>query len=246
MTMQLIPAIDLKDGRCVRLLRGEFDQETRYELEPAVLAKRYSDWGADWLHVVDLDGAQSGERLNGPVIEGLAGYGLKTQVGGGIRSPEDLQQVLQWADRAVVGSMAILSPEAFITALKTYGSERLTLAVDIKLDPNGTARIVTHGWQTESSLTLDDGLALFADHGLRHVLCTDVARDGAMQGPNVDLYGSCIDRWPQLSWQASGGVRHADDLASLAKAGAAGAIAGKALLENRMPVEELTPYLPNA
>jgi phosphoribosylformimino-5-aminoimidazole carboxamide ribotide isomerase len=244
--MQLIPAIDLKNGYCVRLLRGEFDQETRYDLKPAVLAQRYSDWGARWLHVVDLDGAQSGERLNGPVIESLAGYGLQTQVGGGIRSPADLQQVLQWADRAVVGSMAIQTPTAFIAALEEHGSERITLAVDIKLDADGTAKIVTHGWQTESALTLDEGLALFADHGLRHVLCTDVARDGAMQGPNLELYTDYIERWPQLSWQASGGVRHADDLTSLAAAGAAGAIAGKALLENRIPVKELTPFLPNA
>ena len=244
--MQLIPAIDLKQGHCVRLLRGEFDQETRYDLDPGVLAQRYLDWGATWLHVVDLDGAQSGTRTNAPVIERLANLGLNLQVGGGIRSTHDLQEVLRWADRAVVGSMAIQQPEEFRMALGEYGSERLTLAVDVKLDSDGVAKIVTHGWQTESTLTLDDGLALFVDHGLVHVLCTDVARDGAMEGPNLALYARCIERWPQLHWQASGGVRDTNDLMQLAAMGASGAIAGKALLEDRIPPEELAPFLPNA
>jgi phosphoribosylformimino-5-aminoimidazole carboxamide ribotide isomerase len=244
--MQLIPAIDLKQGHCVRLLRGEFDQETRYDLDPNLLAQRYLDWGARWLHVVDLDGAQSGERFNGPVIERLASIGLKTQVGGGIRSTADLKQVLQWADRAVVGSMAIQQPAEFIAALQQLGSERITLAVDVKLDSEGVAKIVTHGWQTESALTLDEGLAQFIDYGLVHVLCTDVARDGAMQGPNTQLYTACIERWPQLKWQASGGVRAASDLEQLAALGASAAIAGKALLEDRIPVQELVPFLPNA
>jgi len=244
--MQLIPAIDLKQGHCVRLLRGEFDQETRYDLDPAVLARRYLDWGANWLHVVDLDGAQSGQRFNGPVIERLAKLGLNIQVGGGIRSRSDLEQVLQWADRAVVGSMAIQQPAEFIGALQQLGSERVTLAVDVKLDSQGVAKIVTHGWQTESPLTLDEGLAQFVDHGLIHVLCTDVARDGAMQGPNTELYTACIERWPQLQWQASGGVRSASDLNQLASLGASAAIAGKALLEDRIPVQELGPFLPNA
>jgi phosphoribosylformimino-5-aminoimidazole carboxamide ribotide isomerase len=244
--MQLIPAIDLKQGHCVRLLRGEFDQETRYDLDPNLLAQRYLDWGARWLHVVDLDGAQSGERFNGPVIERLASIGLKTQVGGGIRSTADLKQVLQWADRAVVGSMAIQQPAEFIAALQQLGSERITLAVDVKLDCEGVAKIVTHGWQTESALTLDEGLAQFVDYGLVHVLCTDVARDGAMQGPNTQLYRACIERWPQLKWQASGGVRAASDLEQLAALGASAAIAGKALLEDRIPVQELVPFLPNA
>lgn len=244
--MQLIPAIDLKQGHCVRLLRGEFDQETRYDLDPSVLAKRYLDWGASWLHVVDLDGAQSGERVNGAVIERLADIGLQLQVGGGIRSTADLEQVLQWADRAVVGSMAIQEPTEFIAVLRELGSERITLAVDVKLDPEGVAKIVTHGWQTESALTLDEGLAQFVDLGLVHVLCTDVARDGAMQGPNTELYAACIERWPQLKWQASGGVRAASDLEQLATLGASAAIAGKALLEDRIPVQELAPFLPNA
>jgi phosphoribosylformimino-5-aminoimidazole carboxamide ribotide isomerase len=244
--MQLIPAIDLKQGHCVRLLRGEFDQETRYDLDPNLLAQRYLDWGARWIHVVDLDGAQSGERFNGPVIERLASIGLKTQVGGGIRSTADLKQVLQWADRAVVGSMAIQQPAEFIAALHQLGSERITLAVDVKLDSEGVAKIVTHGWQTESALTLDEGLAQFIDYGLVHVLCTDVARDGAMQGPNTQLYTACIERWPQLKWQASGGVRAASDLEQLAALGASAAIAGKALLEDRIPVQELVPFLPNA
>ncbi len=244
--MELIPAIDLKQGHCVRLLRGEFDQETRYDLDPNVLAKRYLDWGASWLHVVDLDGAQSGERTNAPVIEGLANSGLKLQVGGGIRSTADIRQVLQWAERAVVGSMAIQAPTEFIAALAELGSQRITLAVDVKLDPNGLAKIVTHGWQTQSALSLDEGLALFVDHGLVHVLCTDVARDGAMLGPNTELYAACVKRWPQLQWQASGGVRNASDLEQLAATGASAAIAGKALLENRIPVQELAPFLPNA
>lgn len=244
--MQLIPAIDLKQGRCVRLLRGEFDRETRYDLDPTVLAKRYLDWGASWLHVVDLDGAQSGQRFNAPTIERLADLGLNIQVGGGIRSSSDLEQVLQWADRAVVGSMAIQEPVEFSAALRRHGSERITLAVDVKLNSQGIAKIVTHGWQTESALTLDEGLAQFVEAGLVHVLCTDVARDGAMQGPNIELYAAGIERWPNLAWQASGGVRDSADLRGLAAIGASAAIAGKALLEDQIPLRELTPFLPNA
>ena len=245
--MQVIPAIDLKDGRCVRLLRGDFNQETRYSEDPVALAGHYRDIGAAWLHVVDLDGAQSGTRGNGELIRQLAGVaGLALQVGGGIRSDGDLEQILRHAQRAVIGSVAIEEPDRMEQWLDRYGPERLTLALDVSLDDTQTPWVVIHGWQSRSTTTLREALDRFARLGLRHVLCTDVSRDGALTGPNTELYRSVASEWPRIEMQASGGVSSRADLDGLAATGVAAAITGKALLEGRITNEELGPFLPNA
>jgi phosphoribosylformimino-5-aminoimidazole carboxamide ribotide isomerase len=246
--MRLIPAIDLKEGRCVRLLHGDFAAETRYPAQPLELLSKYRDFGADWLHVVDLDGARDGELGNRAVIEQLAQRGaLKLQVGGGLRSCAAVARMLECGvARVVVGSAAISQAAQVQEWLEHFGPERLTLAFDVRMDAGGTPRVATHGWQRQSDLSLWDAVQRFAAGTLKHVLCTDVARDGALNGPNVELYAAAVQRHPQIEWQASGGVRDAHDLHALARAGASAAISGKALLEELIPREELRPFLPNA
>jgi len=245
--MELIPAIDIRGGRCVRLLRGEFDLETRYELDPRALARDYRAAGARWLHIVDLDGAATGERGNALLITEIAAASdLKIQLGGGIRSEQSLVEALACADRVVIGSLAVTAPELIEDWLGRFGPERIVLGLDVRLDPECVPRLTTHGWTEDSELSLDDALARYARAGLRHVLCTDVARDGALSGPNVELYRSVQQSWPAIALQASGGVRAVADLDHLAAAGVAAAISGKALLENRIPFMEIRSYLPDA
>lgn len=246
--MRLIPAIDLRAGRCVRLFKGDFAAETRYEAEPLELLFRYRGVGADWLHVVDLDGARDGSSGNRSVIAELAAErGIRLQVGGGLRNAAAVQQMLDLgAARAVVGSAALTEPDEVRQWLRHFGGERIALAFDVRLDDGGTPCLATHGWLRQSTLSLWRAVEDFIDAGLEHVLCTDVGRDGALAGPNVDLYTEAVRRYPQLAWQASGGVRDVRDLRVLADCGAAAAISGKALLEELIPIEELGPFLPNA
>ena len=331
--MRLIPAIDLKDGRCVRLLRGDFDAETRYDASPQALLAKYHGFGADWLHVVDLDGARGGanrgeenrrdrsgnrgigngnrtsssdSRDNGncdisndsrssstgnrdisndsrissndnrdisndsrssstgnrdisndsrsdstgnrDIIRGLAAQSaVRLQVGGGLRDTQAVSQALDaGVARVVIGSAAVTQMDQVRTWLDDFGPERMVLAFDVRLDETGVPRVAIHGWREQSQTSLWEAVANFADFGLRHVLCTDVSRDGALSGPNIELYAECARRFPHVEWQASGGVRDARDLQALALAGARAAISGKALLDELIPLEELRPFLPNA
>jgi phosphoribosylformimino-5-aminoimidazole carboxamide ribotide isomerase len=248
--MRLIPAIDLKHGRCVRLYQGDFARETRYAAAPRELLERYRSLGADWLHVVDLDaarGAREGEHNRGVIAELAAAGGVNLQIGGGLRSAEAVSRALDLgAARAVIGSAALTDADAVRDWLGRFGAERIALALDVRLDPQGTPRIATHGWLEQSTVSLWEAVDGFRAAGLRHVLCTDVSRDGALSGPNVELYIEAVQRFPDIVWQASGGVRSAGDLAALAASGAGAAVSGKALLENLIPIEELKPFLPNA
>ncbi len=246
--MRLIPAIDLRAGRCVRLLRGDFSRETRYETDAAGLAEKYRGLGADWLHVVDLDGAKGEGGGNRNVIVQLAAQAaLKMQVGGGLRSAEAVKQMLDLGvARVVIGSAAVTDVDRVRSWLDHFGPERLTLAFDVRLDEHGTPRVATHGWQQQSELSLWNAVERFAGSPLKHVLCTDVDRDGALSGPNVPLYREAVHRHPQIHWQASGGIREARDMHDLAGAGAAAAVSGKALLEDLIPAGDLQPFLPNA
>jgi phosphoribosylformimino-5-aminoimidazole carboxamide ribotide isomerase len=245
--MELIPAIDLRDGRCVRLLQGDFAQETRYDVDPVELARQYARLGARWLHVVDLDGAKRGEPVNLALIRRMQeAAGVSVQLGGGIRTRASLEHALGVAARAVIGSLAVSDPELVASWLAELGSERLTLALDVRLLADGTPLIATHGWTRASTLTLAAAIERFSAAGLKHVLCTDIDRDGALLGPNVALYRDCVARWPAIAFQASGGVRDAADLAALTAAGVAATVSGKALLEGRLKPEELRPFLRGA
>jgi len=245
----LLPAIDLKNGRCVRLYQGDFAAQTHYRVSPRELLQRYRARGASWAHVVDLDGAQCGLRANRALILDLAATAgaPRLQVGGGIRAASSIAELLAaGVARVVVGSAALEQPHAVLAWLREFGRERLCLAFDVRLDAAGEPWVRTRGWCQGSGLTLWEALARFPAGSLRHVLCTDIARDGALSGPNLDLYRSACARFPQLAWQASGGVRNVSDLAALELTGAAAAISGRALLERRLDLKELQSFLPGA
>jgi phosphoribosylformimino-5-aminoimidazole carboxamide ribotide isomerase len=245
--MELIPAIDLRDGRCVRLLHGDFAKETRYPVDPVELAVHYRELGARWLHVVDLDGAKQGVPVNLALISRMRDTAqVDVQLGGGIRTRASLEQALEVATRAVIGSLAVSDPELVTSWLTEFGPDRLTLALDVRLAADGTPLIATHGWTRASTLTLATAIDRYAAAGLRHVLCTDIDRDGALTGPNTSLYGDCVERWPAIAFQASGGVRDLADLTALTAAGVAATVSGKALLEGRLKPEEIRPFLRGA
>ncbi len=222
--------------------------ETRYPMDPHALLARYVDAGADWLHIVDLDGARDGSSDNRALIVELAARkALNLQVGGGLRNSAALAHMLDaGVARVVVGSAAVAQVEQVQAWLAHFGAERLTLAFDVSIDIGDLPRVMTHGWQRQSEYSLWEALDNYSSSALKHVLCTDVGRDGALTGPNVELYREAARRYPQIEWQASGGIRNARDLQALSDAGAAAAISGKALLENLIPLEELQPFLPNA
>ena len=245
--MLLIPAMDLKGGRCVRLFQGAFDQETAYAVTPHALLRRYQDLGARWLHIVDLDGARHGHRANHTLIATLAMMSaLKLQVGGGLRGAAAIELLLEaGVARVVIGSAAVQRPEDVRGWFRRFGPERLCLAFDVRQGANNQPVVQTNGWTRSGDLSLWEALDSYSSR-VRHVLCTDIDRDGTLTGPNLDLYRSCLTRFPKLAWQASGGVRDAVDLASLAELGIAAAVSGKALLEERMTLKELQPFLPDA
>jgi phosphoribosylformimino-5-aminoimidazole carboxamide ribotide isomerase len=243
--MRLIPAIDLRDGRCVRLFQGRFDAETVYSPDPATVLEQYAALGASLVHVVDLDGARAGSQGNSQAIAALAGSRRASlQVGGGVRTRETVRWLLDLGvTRAVVGSTAVSQPGEVASWLKEFGPEAIVIAFDVRLDPEGVPRLATHGWEKQTETSLWDAVEGFQPHGLRHVLCTDVARDGALTGPNVELYREAFARFPSVAWQASGGVRDVADLRELEATGVAAAVSGRALLDGRMQREELEPFL---
>jgi phosphoribosylformimino-5-aminoimidazole carboxamide ribotide isomerase len=246
--MLLIPAIDLRHGRCVRLFQGDFGAETQYEHEPHELLLRYRGLGASWLHVVDLDGARDGKLANRSIIVAMASQrAVRLQVGGGIRSAATVDDLLRHGvSRAVIGSNAVERPDEVIDWLVRHGPDRICLAFDVRLDETGIPRVRTRGWTENTSISLWDAIARFPQDRIKHILCTDIERDGAMTGPNIDLYRQALSRFPNLAWQASGGIRNASDLAALAQIGVSGAVSGKALLEERITSEELQPFLQDA
>lgn len=245
--MMLIPSIDLRGGRCVRLREGDFAAETAYAIEPAVLAERYRALGAGWLHVVDLDGAKHGIALNTPIIRELARQpSICLQVGGGVRSAAVIEALLAGGvARVVVGTAAIERPDEVATWLREFGPERICLAFDVRLSPGGEPQVRIGGWARNASTSLDRAIAAFARTALKHVLCTDIERDGTLNGPNVQLYRNSLARFPGLRWQASGGIRNVQDLNALRTIGLAAAVTGTALLQERIPATELRPFLPD-
>ena len=238
MSFHIIPAIDLRAGRVVRLKQGNYAQQTTYETDPRELAQRYADAGATWLHVVDLDGARSGNLDNLPVIQAMAAARLKVQAGGGVRRRTDLQRLFDAGiSRVVLGSIAIRDPEQTSGWLNEFGTERITLALDTRMI-NGHWTLPSAGWTEAESRTLDELAPWYAARGARHLLCTDIDRDGMLAGFNLDLYRHLADTVPQLAVQASGGVRSLDDIRDAREAGAQGVILGRALLEGAFTLEQ--------
>jgi phosphoribosylformimino-5-aminoimidazole carboxamide ribotide isomerase len=246
--VRLIPAIDLRGGQCVRLMRGNFAAETRYEETAEELCERYAALGAEWVHIVDLDGARDGAPRQLPLVRSLGGRGrARLQVGGGLRDRESIGCALEaGASRVVVGSRALTDPALVAGWLAELGGEALVLALDVRVGADGEPRLATHGWREQSDATLWQALAPFERTTLRHVLCTDIDRDGALAGPNCELYREAVRRHPALEWQASGGIHDAADLWALRATGVAAAVSGRALLENLLTAEEMRPFLPAA
>jgi phosphoribosylformimino-5-aminoimidazole carboxamide ribotide isomerase len=240
MSFIVYPAIDIRHGRVVRLRQGDYAQETRYAKDPFALAMRYADAGARWLHLVDLDAAREGGYTLRPLLERIAGDGrLQVQTGGGVRNEDDVRALREaGATRVVIGSLAIAQPLRVAGWLQTFGSEALTLGFDVRRDEAGAWRPATHGWTQTAEFTLDAVLGEYTDAGLRHVLCTDIARDGTLAGPGFQLYDWLRDTAPDLRVQASGGVGAIDDVRRARECGCAGVVLGKALLEGRFTLEE--------
>ncbi len=245
----ILPAIDLIEGSVVRLYQGDYGQKTEYKVNPIELVKEYAGAGADWLHIVDLTGAKDTTQRQLTLIKSMVDLGvMKFQVGGGIRTEQDLIDLFEiGVSRVVIGSLAVNQPELVLEWFKKYGPEKIVLALDVNIDEQGNKFIATHGWQTSSSTTLESVVEQFSTVGLRHVLCTDISKDGTLQGPNQTLYKDLAAQYPNISWQASGGVSSLDDiqvaLTNISGTGTTNAtpscvILGRSLLEGKFSLDE--------
>jgi len=246
--MKIIPAIDLKDGKCVRLFKGDFSRTTEYSSDPASVGRRFSELAVQDLHVIDLDGARTGAQQNQSIVREIAAHsGLNVQLGGGIRNREKIASWLgAGVTRCVVGSMAINEPDVVRKWIMEFGVDAIVLALDVKLNDSGAPMLTTHGWTEDTDTTLWDCIDDYRNVGARHVLCTDVARDGAMTGPNLGLYTEILRRYPDLQLQASGGVRDIADLKMLRSLHVPAAITGRALLDGEISESEVALFRQNA
>lgn len=238
----IIPAIDLLDGRVVRLRQGDFQATTDYGDEAVKRLTDYVEAGAPRLHLVDLTGAKNPAARQLPLIRRIVDAlpsKVQLQTGGGIRTRDDVKVLLDAGVTAVVvGSQTVKAPDVVRQWFTEFGPERIVLALDVRVSDLGSAQVATAGWQETSGALIDDVVKTYLPCGLKHVLCTDIARDGMMTGPSVDLYARLAKAFPQVAWQASGGIASLADVRAAENAGAAGVIVGRALLENRFTVKE--------
>ncbi|MDP3560986.1 MAG: 1-(5-phosphoribosyl)-5-[(5-phosphoribosylamino)methylideneamino]imidazole-4-carboxamide isomerase [Legionellaceae bacterium] len=237
--MIIYPAIDIRAGKCVRLYQGNYSKETVYSDTPIDAAKQFLDKGATWLHLVDLEGAKNPSANQASLIKELLRLiPINIQVGGGIRTESQIDAYFEaGARRVVIGSLAIESPQLVETWLKQYGAERIVLAFDVNFD-GVTPIVMTQAWQKLTDIALFDVVRRFADIGTKHILCTDICRDGALNGPNINLYQQMLARFPELSIQASGGIGELDDVRVLKNLNVSGAIMGRALYEKKFDLSE--------
>ena len=234
--MEIVPAIDMIEGRCVRLSQADFNKSKEYDASPLEMAKRYEDVGVRRLHLVDLDGARAGVPQNLRNLEQIASAtSLEVEWGGGVRSRESIASVLNAGAAGVIcGSLALQEPRLFSAFLKEYGEERIILGADIS-----GGKIATKGWLELSSSTIEEVIELFLKDGLKRVICTDISKDGMLQGPAVELYSALMERFPTMHLTASGGVGSMADLENLEAAGVPAAIVGKAIFEERITLKEI-------
>ena len=237
--MEIYPAIDLMQGRCVRLTEGDFDARTDYADDPADVAASYEQAGARWLHLVDLDGARDPARRQVEAIKKLASsIGLKIQTGGGVRSIQDVETLLGLgASRVVIGSLCVKNPDLTLDMLRRFGREKIVLALDVRGDGEQGYRVATAGWKDMSDSVIEEVIDNYRNHA-SHILCTDIGKDGRLEGPNVKLYRHLACLAPGLRFQASGGVANLKDLDQLKKTGVSGVIIGKALYEKRFTLQD--------
>jgi len=240
MSFTLYPAIDIREGRVVRLAQGDYTAETRYGDHPLDQIEAYANAGAQWLHLVDLDAARAGGYTLAPLLQQIrARTKLKVQTGGGVRSCEDVANILEaGAERVVIGSLAVRQPETVEQWLAEFGPEHLTIALDTRQSEHGEWQLPVHGWTETAEATLDTLATHYANAGMQHLLCTDISRDGMLSGPNIDLYTHLTALIPNIAVQASGGVRALGDIPAARSANCAGIILGRALLEARFTLQE--------
>jgi len=240
MSFIVYPAIDVREGRVVRLKQGDYARETDYATNPLRLAQRYADAGAAWLHLVDLDAARAGGYTLAPLLDAIKRQtGLAVQTGGGVRTAADVQRILDaGADRVVIGTLAVRDFDRTIELLQQHGAERITVALDARVDTRGRWTLPIEGWTAGSGVDLTIHVERLATTPLRHVLCTDIDRDGMLSGPNLALYQTLRQAAPHWQVQASGGVRALADVRDARASGVAGIVLGRALLEGRLTLAE--------
>lgn len=238
--IEIIPAIDLIDGQCVRLKKGDYSQKTIYEKDPLTVAKRFEDNGIRRLHLVDLDGAKARHVVNDKVLERIASNtNLTIDFGGGVKTDKDIERIFNaGAEMVTVGSIAVQNRELFNDWLARYGGEKIILGADIKEN-----FIAISGWYDVTDITLEDFLAGYIESGVKNVLCTDITKDGMLEGTALELYDKLQKQFPQLYIIASGGISDVSEIRHLNEIGVYGVIIGKALYEGRIKLEELKEFL---
>ena len=237
--MRIISAIDIIDGKCVRLSKGDYSTQKTYNENPLEVAKAYEDHGIEYLHLVDLDGAKSKHIVNHKVLESLANKtNLKIDFGGGLKSDEDLRIAFESGAKQITGgSIAVKDPDTFTAWIEHYGAEKIILGADVKGE-----YIATDGWLETSDQSLFDFLAHYQTKGIQHTICTDISKDGMLQGPSFDLYKKILSE-TEVKLIASGGISQFDELPRLAEMGCEGTIIGKAIYENRISLKQLEQFI---
>lgn len=243
----IIPAIDLIDGCVVRLHQGDYGLRRDYGEDPLARLQQYQASGAKLLHIVDLTGAKDPKARQIPLLRELLGsLSIPVQTGGGIRSADDVRSLLDaGAARVVVGSAAVKRTDEVAGWMKTFGADKLVLALDVRINQAGNAEVAVSGWQEYSGVLMDDLIRAFEPAGLRYVLTTDISKDGTLAGPNTALYAKLAQTFPNIDFQASGGIGSLDDIRAVSHTGAAGVIVGRALLEGKFTLEEAIECWPN-
>jgi len=237
--MEIIPAIDLIDGKCVRLTEGDFKQKTIYNESPLEVAKQFENAGIKRLHLVDLDGARAGKVQNWKVLESISREtGLVIDFGGGIKTAEEVEKVFDLGVRfATIGSIAVKNELMLVTWFEKYGADRFLLGADVKNE-----KLAIGGWLETTGIDIIDFIEKYLGHGIRQLFCTDVSKDGKLEGPSIDLYRKILHHFPNIHFIASGGVSSKDDLILLREIGCNGVIVGKAIYENRISINDLTAF----
>lgn len=238
--MQIIPAIDIIDGKCVRLTQGDYKQQTTYHEHPLEVAKEFEAAGLQRLHLVDLDGARQKAVKNWKVLEDIAGNtSLEIDFGGGINSRQDVQLVFEaGAKWATVGSIAVKNEAELTNWFSVFGADKFMLGADVN-----DRHIAIHGWMETTQITIIDFIRNYIDKGVTQIFCTDISKDGKLEGTSVELYSEILREFPALHFIASGGVSSVDDLTRLKEIGCSGAIVGKAIYENRITIEQLKAFI---
>ena len=238
--MEIIPAIDIIDGKCVRLTQGDYSQKKEYSADPLAMARQFEEAGIRRLHLVDLDGARQKKIVNHKVLEQIATHTrLHIDFGGGVQSDEDLHLAFESGAKQVTGgSIAVKNPALFESWLAKYGSEKIILGADAK-----DRKIAVSGWQESTGTDLLNFLHTYRQKSVKYTICTDVAKDGLLQGPSLDLYREILQEIPDLCLIASGGVSNIGDIEQLKETNVYGVIIGKAIYEGRITLKELQPYL---